>query len=35
MVAENERLLTGGFYAEIQLEYDATISPEKNGRRSA
>ena len=27
MVADNERLLTGGFYAEIQLEYDATISP--------
>lgn len=31
-VAENERLLTGGFYAEIQLEYDAVIAQEKNGR---
>jgi ATP-dependent Lon protease len=28
-VAENERLLTGGFYAEIQLEYDAIIAQEK------
>jgi ATP-dependent Lon protease len=31
-VAEHERLLTGGFYAEIQLEYDAAIAQEKNGR---
>ncbi len=32
MVAENERMLTGGFYAEIHLEYDAAIAQEKNGR---
>jgi len=32
MVASNERLLTGGFYAEIQLEYDAAIAQEKAGR---
>jgi len=32
MVQANERMLTGGFYAEIQLEYDATIAQEKNGR---
>lgn len=32
MVAANERMLTGGFYAEIQLEYDATIAQEKAGR---
>ena len=32
LVAANERLLTGGFYAEIQLEYDAVIAQEKNGR---
>ena len=25
-------MLTGGFYAEITLEYDATIAQEKNGR---
>jgi ATP-dependent Lon protease len=31
-VAEHERLLTGGFYAEIQLEYDAAIAQEKGGR---
>lgn len=31
-VAEHERLLTGGFYAEIQLEYDAAIAQEKSGR---
>jgi ATP-dependent Lon protease len=31
-VAENERMLTGGFYAEIQLEYDATIAQQKSGR---
>nr|MBA2724357.1 BREX system Lon protease-like protein BrxL [Actinomycetota bacterium] len=28
----NERMLTGGFYAEIELEYDAAIAQEKNGR---
>jgi ATP-dependent Lon protease len=32
MIAANERMLTGGFYAEIQLEYDATIAQEKAGR---
>jgi ATP-dependent Lon protease len=32
MVAANERMLTGGFYAEITLEYDASISQEKGGR---
>ncbi len=31
-VAENERMLTGGFYAEIQLDYDAAIAQERNGR---
>ncbi len=31
-VAANERMLTGGFYAEIQLEYDAAIAQEKAGR---
>ena len=30
-VDENERLLTGGFYAEITLEYDAMIADEKGG----
>jgi ATP-dependent Lon protease len=32
LVSEHERMLTGGFYAEIQLEYDAAIAQEKNGR---
>lgn len=32
LVKENERLLTDGFYAEVTLEYDATIAQEKNGR---
>ena len=32
MVSENDRMLTGGFYAEIELEYDSTIAQEKNGR---
>jgi len=32
LVAQHERLLTGGFYAEIDLEYDAAIALEKNGR---
>jgi ATP-dependent Lon protease len=31
-VSEHERLLTGGFYAEIGLSYDASIAQEKNGR---
>ena len=32
LVQEHERMLTGGFYAEITLEYDAVIAQEKNGR---
>ncbi len=32
MVTEHERMLTGGFYAEITLAYDASISMEKGGR---
>jgi ATP-dependent Lon protease len=32
MVHANERMLTGGFYAEVELAYDPTISQEKNGR---
>jgi ATP-dependent Lon protease len=28
----NERMLTGGFYAEVDLIYDATIAHEKGGR---
>jgi len=32
LVMKNERMLTGGFYAEITLSYDAFIAQEKNGR---
>src|SRR5947209_7584738 len=32
LVSDNERMLTGGFYAEIDLNYDAVIAQEKNGR---
>jgi ATP-dependent Lon protease len=32
MVHGNERMLTGGFYAEVELTYDPTIAQEKNGR---
>jgi len=32
MVHANERMLTGGFYAEVELSYDPTIAQEKNGR---
>jgi ATP-dependent Lon protease len=32
LVTENERMLTGGFYAEITLNYDAAIALEKNSR---
>lgn len=32
LVSDNDRMLTGGFYAEIDLAYDATIAQEKNGR---
>lgn len=31
LVDDNERLLTGGFYAEITLEYDSIIAEEKGG----
>ena len=31
-VNDNERMLTGGFYAEVELEYDAAIAQEKSGR---
>lgn len=32
LVHDNERMLTGGFYAEIDLQYDAVIAEERNGR---
>lgn len=32
MVNDNERMLTGGFYAEITLSYDAAIAQEASGR---
>lgn len=32
VVNKHERMLTGGFYAEITLGYDAAIAQEKNGR---
>jgi len=32
LVKEHERMLTGGFYAEITLSYDAAIAQQKNGR---
>jgi len=32
MVSSNDRMLTGGFFAEIELEYDAAIAVENNGR---
>lgn len=32
IVNSNDRMLTGGFYAEIELEYDATIAQENNGK---
>lgn len=32
MVNDNDRMLTGGFYAEIELEYDGAIAQENNGR---
>ena len=32
LVRKNERMLTGGFYAEISLNYDAAIAQEHNGR---
>jgi ATP-dependent Lon protease len=32
LVKEHDRVLTGGFYTEIDLGYDATIAQEKGGR---
>jgi len=32
IVKKHERLLTGGFYAEVELAYDAAIAQEKSGR---
>ena len=32
MVKEHERMLTGGFYAEVTLGYDGSIAQEKAGR---
>ncbi len=31
IIADNERMLTGGFYAEVELEYDAIVAQEKGG----
>lgn len=32
LVNEHERMLTGGFYAEVSLQYDAAIAQENKGR---
>ena len=32
LVAKHERMLTGGFYAEIDVEYDSAIAGETSGR---
>lgn len=32
LVRQHERMLTGGFYAELELGYDASIAQEKGGR---
>ncbi len=32
LVHDHERMLTGGFYAEVELGYDASIAQEKAGR---
>lgn len=32
LVNANDRMLTGGFYAEVELEYDSSIAQENNGR---
>ncbi|WP_018619843.1 BREX system Lon protease-like protein BrxL [Spirosoma luteum] len=32
LVNANDRMLTGGFYAEVDLSYDATIAQENGGR---
>lgn len=32
LVSRHERMLTGGFYAELTLDYDSVIAQEKSGR---
>ncbi len=32
IVLDHDRMLTGGFYAEVELSYDASIAQEKGGR---
>lgn len=32
LVSQHERMLTGGFYAEVTLSYDTVIAQEKSGR---
>lgn len=32
LITDHDRLLTGGFYAEVQLEYDGTVAQERGGR---
>ncbi len=32
LVRSHERMLTGGFYSEVELSYDPTIAEERNGR---
>lgn len=32
LVRDNDRMLTGGFYAEVEVGYDAAIAHEKGGR---
>ncbi len=32
LVQDHDRMLTGGFYAEVELTYDATIAQEQSGR---
>lgn len=32
IVTSNDRMLSGGFYAEIEIEYDASIAQERQGR---
>ena len=34
LVSKHERMLTGGFYAEIQLSYDTTVAADKTASRS-
>lgn len=32
LVGDNERMLTGGFYSEVDLTYDGAVAQERNGR---